>query len=135
MPNPSWYVGPGDYLNVAVNIDTLGVRLLTANLLQVSGAFPNLPGDIFLYLNTGTTTLGEYQGVCSIDEMARTQVFNPSVAIPIFGNKFVRYNTAKIVLGLTDDYNLTVTRLKTSIKALSVSISTKKNITQIAYIP
>lgn len=135
MVNPTWYVGPGDYLNAAVTIDSTGQRLLSANLLQVNGAYPNLSGDIFIYLNTGTTALGEYQGVCNIDEMARMQVYNPSLAIPIFGNKFVRYNTAKIVLGLTDDYTIVVARLKASIKALSVAVSSKKNLSQIAYIP
>jgi hypothetical protein len=135
MANPPFYIGVGDYLNVIVDIDASGHRILSMNLLQVNGVYPNLPGPIFIYTNTGTTTLGDYQGVCGINELARLQIYNSNTAIPIFGNAYVRHNTAKIVIGLTDDHTIIVNQTVANLKALSTAFKSKKNIANIVYIP
>lgn len=67
--------------------------IVTATVL--AGSF--LPPNIFIYENTGTNQLGQYQGVCSKDELLRLQVWT-GTPIPIFGNRFVRYSTAKIII-------------------------------------
>ena len=61
-----------------------------------------LPENIFLYQNTGTTNLGDYYGVANTDELKRFQIFN-DVAIPKFGNAFVRSSQAKITLNAGDN--------------------------------
>jgi hypothetical protein len=58
-----------------------------------------LPPYIFAYENTGTTTLGNYTGIVNIDELNRYQEWQ-GTAIPMFGNRFVRSNQAKITIEL-----------------------------------
>ena len=54
-----------------------------------------LPQDIFIYNNTGTTSLGSYVGVCELSEYQRFQTFT-GAALPIFGNKYVKFTQGKI---------------------------------------
>jgi hypothetical protein len=56
-----------------------------------------LPPFIFAYENTGTTTLGSYVGIVNIEELNRYQEWQ-GAAIPMFGNRFVRSNQAKITI-------------------------------------
>lgn len=56
-----------------------------------------LPESVFIYENTGTTELGSYWGVCSIEETQRLQEWS-GVVIQKFANKFVRYNVAEVHL-------------------------------------
>jgi hypothetical protein len=89
--------------------------LVTASATGTTG----LPSDIFTYENTGTTTLGDYYGVCSYKDYVRIQTFTGSV-IPVFGNKFIKYPTASIKVPLTEDPN--------SVKAKIVAdVTTFKN--------
>lgn len=97
-----------------------------------------LPAAIFMYENTGTTQLGTYQGVCAESELLRMQVWT-GVAIPQFGNRYVRYTEAKIILDTSTStqtdvsnaiLNLTNTtqQLSTALQA-SASTTTVVNIT------
>lgn len=135
MPNPSFYQGPGDYLNAEVSLDSNKHKVLTLNLLQVDGAYPNLPGEIFVYENTGTTALGAYVGVCNLDELSRLQVYSASAAIPKFANKYIRHNTAKILLGLTEDHTPYITKVTAAINLLSAEMKLKTTASSIVYIP
>ena len=135
MALPPFYVGPGDYLNVSVELDSNKSKILTANLLQVEGSYPNLPGDIFIYENTGTTTLGTYIGVANLDELTRLQVFDINTAIPIFGNRYVRHSEAKIILGLNDDPAPVITVISKAITNLSTELKAKGTYSSIVYIP
>ena len=58
-----------------------------------------LPPYIFAYENTGTTELGQYIGIVNIEELNRYQIWQ-GAAIPMFGNRFVRSNMAKITIDL-----------------------------------
>jgi len=135
MANPPFYQGPGDYLNIEVSLDSNKNKVLLLSLLQVEGVYPNLPGEIFIYENTGTTTLGEYIGICNLDELSRLQVYNSSTAIPKFANKYLRHNTAKILLSLTEDHTPYVTRATTSINSLGTEMKLKTTASSIVYIP
>lgn len=136
MPtNPSFYKGPGDYLNVNVALDTSGNRVLTVSLLPINGLYPNLPAAVFVYTNTGTVSLGAYQGVGNLTDLNRIQQYSSTTSIPVFGNKFVKHTEAKITLGLNDDYLAQVTIITNAIKALSTALKLKNNISEIVYIP
>ena len=91
--------------------------LITAEVLEGG----TLPRDIFIYENTGTETLGSYYGVCTITELGRLLVFSNS-PIPKFGNKFVRYNSAKIKVGLDYNYEEIIAVLKKNVENLSRSL-------------
>lgn len=70
-----------------------------------------LPLDVFTHENTGTTTLGRYVGVCSLEELQRFQVW-AGEAIRKFGNRYVRYHIAEIHLlpGTAPDGTITIIR-------------------------
>jgi hypothetical protein len=135
MPIPPFYQGVGDYLNSEVSLDSNKNKVLSLSLLQVEGVYPNLPGEIFVYENSGTTTLGAYIGICNLDELSRLQVHNPSTPIAKFANKYVRHNIATILLGLTEDPLPYVTRATTSIRLLSAEMKLKTASSSILYIP
>lgn len=80
-----------------------------------------LPPDIFVYKNTGTTTLGSYVGVCKLSELQRIQIWNGE-AIPKFGNKFVRSNQAKITLPVSEDPSKVTFNIINTAKALKLEM-------------
>ena len=85
-----------------------------------------LPSEIFAYANTGTTTLGEYYGVCSLEELTRFQIWN-SQALPIFGNKFVRTSQAKITVPISVDPSVVSSNLISTATTLKTEIIAKTN--------
>lgn len=93
-----------------------------------------LPQDIFIYENTGTTTLGNYIGVCNLDEYQRFQTFS-GTKIPKFGNKFVKYTEAKVTIGLTDDPNIVINHISNTASFLSFAMSNPTSTTKIVNIP
>lgn len=93
-----------------------------------------LPLDIFIFKNSGTTTLGEYQGVCSMEEYQRFQTF-VGVVIPKFGNNFVKAGQAKIKLASETDTNSAITIITSSVKALSLALSSSTQTTTVINIP
>lgn len=60
----------------------------------------DIPLDVFIYENTGTTELGEYIGVVNFQDYARIQPWT-GAALPIFGNKFVKHSQATFTRPLT----------------------------------
>lgn len=83
-----------------------------------------LPAEIFTYENTGTTALGVYIGVCNFEELTRFQIWN-SQALPMFGNKFVRTDRAKITVPISVDPSLVTTNLISTATALKAEITAK----------
>jgi len=89
-----------------------------------------LPAEIFIYSNTGSNTLGDFVGVCSLSELSRLQIFT-GTTIPIFGNKFVRTNTISIVTPLSSDTTIIVSTIVSSVNLLSTAYKAKTNTTQV----
>jgi hypothetical protein len=89
-----------------------------------------LPSEIFVYENTGGSTLGTFYGVCSIEDIPRLQIFSGST-IPVFGNRFVRYPQAKIKVQLADEVSSVISTLMISIKALEKVYAVDKTKTEI----
>jgi len=85
-----------------------------------------LPAEIFAYANTGTTTLGDYYGVCSFEELTRFQIWN-STALPMFGNKFVRTGQAKITVPISVDPAVVSANLISTATTLKAEITAKTN--------
>jgi hypothetical protein len=104
--------------------------IITATVL--AGSF--LPPNIFIYENLGTDQLGQYQGVCSKDELLRLQVWN-GTPIPIFGNRFVRFNSAKIIIdaGSNPDTapQTAITNLTNTASQLSKALQAVSSTTQV----
>lgn len=93
-----------------------------------------LPLDIFVYENTGTTSLGKYRGVASLPEYQRIQTFTGTPIVK-FGNRFVKTTQAKIVLGINDDVDQAISTITNSVIALSLSLSSSSETTKIISIP
>lgn len=93
-----------------------------------------LPQDIFIYENTGTSVLGNYYGTCSLSELTRYQTFT-GTPIPLFGNRFVKYTQAKIVVDLGRDPNQVVATCIANITALSKAYTSQGTTTQTFIIP
>lgn len=93
----------------------------------------SLPDSIFVYENTGTTTLGPYYGVAGVNDLARMQIW-AGLAIPIFGNKFILYNQAKIYVDPTGNPDSVIAVLVNSVKFLSTAMASTSS-TQVINIP
>lgn len=93
-----------------------------------------LPIEIFRYTNTGSTALGEYTGICNLEEISRLSIFS-GVALPIFGNKFVRYGSFNIVVPISADTLSITSTIIANVTTLSAAYKTKTNSTQVVIIP
>lgn len=81
-----------------------------------------LPLDVFTHENTGTTTLGKYVGVCSVDELQRFQAW-AGAQIRKFGNRYVRYRIAEIHLQPGTDPARTISIIRENLASLRTAIS------------
>ena len=79
-----------------------------------------LPREIFAYLNTGTTSLGDFQGTIVPDDLQKMLIWTGQIIAP-FGNKYVRHDVATIQLQATDDIDLIVNTLVNSVQVFSTS--------------
>lgn len=77
-----------------------------------------LPIEIWVYENTGTTTLGSWYSVISPLDLPRIQIWT-GAAIAVFGNKFVRHSVGNILLTGTENVDDVISRLKASVQAFS----------------
>lgn len=80
-----------------------------------------LPSHIFIYENTGTTTLGVYWGVCGLEELQRLQEWS-GVAVQKFANKFVRHDVAEIHLTPGTAPDVTISLILRGLKNLKDAI-------------
>lgn len=89
-----------------------------------------IPRDIFVYLNTGTTSLGIYEGVITVADLNRVLVWTGAM-VPIFANKFVRYSTATIPIGQADNVDVVITKLVASVQIFSTAFQANSLSTQV----
>lgn len=79
-----------------------------------------IPREVFAYSNTGTTTLGSYQGVITPQDLNKMQIWS-GVAIPVFGNAYVRTDSATIHLVAGTDPDAAIATLKESVQLFSTN--------------
>lgn len=72
------------------------------NISAQLGSGETIPRDIFIYENTGTTSLGTFFGTCNISDLTKFQVYTGE-AIPIFGNRYLRHDIANISVYKQED--------------------------------
>jgi hypothetical protein len=89
-----------------------------------------LPSQVFICLNTATNIQGNYVGVCSLDELSRLQIFS-GVSIPIFGNKYIRSDSVKIVVSLNTSTALIISTLVSGVNLLNTAYKAQTNSTQV----
>lgn len=87
----------------------------------------DLPKDIFVYRNTGTEELGEFQGVCTLREYTTLQTFKGE-ALPVFGNGYLKYGKAVILVKLTDDVDRVIMMLKENVSTFGSIFRNSKTI-------
>ena len=87
----------------------------------------DLPTEIFVYSNSGTENLGEFQGVCTLREYTGLQTFNET-AVPVFGNKFLKHNKAIIFVELSEDIEKVIKTLKDNVTSFGVLFRGSKDI-------
>lgn len=115
-------------LSVSVSLEK-EYWLITAKLLDET----ILPKDIFVYENTETSALGNFFGTCSLKDLGRLRVYQ-GVQIPMFGNKYIRYEEAKIKVTLDQGraaVDSAIASLVKNVQALSTSYQTQSASTQV----
>lgn len=110
-----------DYLNYTKDFSD-GKWVITAEVLQgpETGV---IPSACFLYVNTGTSTLGDYYSVCGLAELQRFQVW-AGTAIPKFGNNYVRHTRAVFAVQSNADPDKVIADMVVSLKVLKKQITT-----------
>lgn len=103
-------------LNVQTTVT--GDHYLITGSLAVGSS---LPLAIFIYVNTGDGTLGEYYGTCAVQEIGRLQPFTLGTPIPTFGNKYIRYDQIKIKVPLDENPSAVVTAIVKKVTELSLA--------------
>ena len=83
-----------------------------------------LPTAIFLYENTGSAVLGDYLAVARAEDLQSRQIWS-GVAIPTFGNKYVRHTSVRKVfpdqqtaISFIDNTKSAALRLKNEVAAI-----------------
>lgn len=115
---------------------TITKELLTDHWLVTAqlAAGSSLPPEIFLYINPGTAALGTFFGTCSVDDITRLKTYT-GVTVPLFGNKYLKYNQAKIIVALESDVSAVITTLVKNVTNLSIAYKSKVTTTQSYTIP
>jgi hypothetical protein len=94
----------------------------------------DLPSDIFIVLNTGTSELGEHQGVCSLEEYQRFQTFT-GTPIAKFGNKYLKASQAKIHLASETEIDPAISEIVSSVKSLKLTLANSAQTVTVIDIP
>ena len=93
------------------------------------GSGATIPRDIFIYENTGTTSLGEFFGTCAISDLTKFQVYTGEV-VPIFGNRYLRHDTANISIYKQEDLAEAVTILLKNVTNFKLAYLSTSSTTQ-----
>ena len=93
----------------------------------------DIPADIFMYENTGHG-LGDYVGVCSINDYRRMQTHVPNVDVALFGNKFLKYSQGVKLIPLSLDPQATIDKMVVDIKTFRTAFLAAPGSTQIVVI-
>lgn len=99
-----------------VTSSIIGDRYRILATMSVPG---DLPSAIFVYTNTGTTELGEFQGICTMKEYTSLQTFTGAV-IPIFGNNFLKHTEAIIYVDLSENIDVVIKTLRENVARFGV---------------
>jgi len=83
----------------------------------------DIPRDIFMFENKGSS-LGDYQGVCSLEDYRRFQTYTPGTPIPVFGNKFVKYTDGLMIFSIDVDPAPIRQKILDDVKSFKVSYTT-----------
>lgn len=116
---------------------SITTQLTSDNQVEITASVVpggTLPVDIFIYENKGTTVLGDYIGICNLEEYQRLQTFN-GTAVPRFGNKFVKHTQAKILIDVKDDPKVITNHITNTATFLSFALSSASATTTIINIP
>jgi len=116
-------------LNITQSLTNAG-WVITATI--ASGT--TLPADMFVYTNTGTTTLGTYFGLINVLDLPVVPIWT-GVAIPVFGAPYVRYNTGTILVASCDNPATVISDLVANAKILSTNYQAAANSTTAYTIP
>lgn len=101
---------------------------LEVEVLPVAGGV--LPKDVFIFENTGTTTLGPYAGTCDMTDLQRLQVWAGQV-IKKFGNRYVRADKVELHLNPGVDVDSVIAVIKNNLSALRSALLSSASSTQI----
>lgn len=116
--------------SVTITTHVQGSNLVVhANLISPA----DVPLDIFLYENTGTTTLGAYFGVANLQDYNRIRAWTGS-AIPVFGNKYVKHTQADFSMPIETSPTTIVNKLKKDIGQFKKEYQATGSTTQIVVI-
>lgn len=88
-----------------------------------------LPKEIFVYENNGSNQLGDYQGVIAAIDIPRIQIW-AGVAIPAFGNKYVRHDVGTFIVKGDADPDTVITSLQGSVQSLNKQFQALQTSTQ-----
>ncbi len=88
-----------------------------------------IPADLFVYLNSGTTALGEFEVVVSVLDMPKIPVWNNTVVTPRI--KYVRTNVMNKIITDGSDVDLFISRLVSSVKKFTQEYSSVKETSEI----
>lgn len=80
----------------------------------------DIPTDIFMFINTGAG-LGEYQGVCTLVDYRKLQTHVPGTDIPVFGNKFLKYNKGTMTFSIDIDPRTIKDKIVSDIKSFKAA--------------
>lgn len=89
----------------------------------------NVPKDIFVYENTGTSTLGPFHSIVMVSDLARLIAWT-GVAVPTNRNKFVRYSELKILVPREEDVDKVIADVIDSIKLFTSDFNSVKESTK-----
>jgi hypothetical protein len=93
------------------------------------GAGATIPSDIFVYLNTGTAVLGEFQSVVTIPDFPKIPKWTGTI-VPVAVCKWVRASTIKIVVDQHHDVDEVISQLKASLQKFVKEFNSEKESTQ-----
>lgn len=82
-----------------------------------------MPRSIFICENTGTTSLGDYLGVCNLSQLTTYPSWT-GVATSTFATPFVRSTSAVQSFNSKDTIGVWYNRIKADVTALKAEIST-----------
>lgn len=89
-----------------------------------------LPQAVFLFENIGKPELGPFYAVGTLPDLLKFQEFKGEM-IPVFGNRFLRGSTAKIILKHESEANEFIQRLLASLQSLKTAYTAKSSETKV----
>lgn len=115
--------------NIRINTQVIDDQVYMKAFVELPA---EIPEGIWMYENTGTDQLGDWVGVCTLDELTSTQLFT-GTPIPPFGNKYVRFRYAELFLPYNVDASQVVSKIISSVSLLRREILAGSGGTSVLY--